>query len=66
MGMCGLFQSRSSFQNAHKASDFRLLRSLEPDATMEQEQVLNPDIATVSCIGLSPTICIDKILVQLF
>ena len=35
MDMCGLFQSCSSFQNAHQASDFRLLRSLEPDATME-------------------------------
>ena len=35
MDMCGLFQSCPSFQNAHQASDFRLLRSLEPDATME-------------------------------
>ena len=35
MDMCGLFQSYSSFQNAHQASDFCLLRSLEPDATME-------------------------------
>ena len=35
MGMCGLFQSCYSFQNAHQTSDFRLLRSFEPDATME-------------------------------
>ena len=35
MGMCRLSQSCSSFQNAHQASDFCLLRSLELDATME-------------------------------